>query len=80
MLPPSQFFKLVEEQNKKNERPRMIKEYRSVKEYYPWRLLAIPAVFPAIGLVLFAKALVDISKEIRFTEPIFLMAFITSEP
>lgn len=67
MLPPSQFFKLVEEQNKKNARSRVIKEYRPVKEYYPWRLLAIPAVFPLIGLFVFAKALADISKEIRFT-------------
>lgn len=72
MLPPSQFFMLVEEQNKKNERPRMIKEYRAVKEYYPWKLLAIPAIFPAVGFILFTKAAGDISKGIRFTGGFYL--------
>ncbi len=72
MLPPSQFFTLVEEQNKKNARPRMIKEYRPVKEYYPWRMLAIPAVFPTIGFCLIAKAVVDFSKEVRFTGGFYL--------
>lgn len=72
MLPPSQFFKLVEEQNKKNARPRVIKEYRTVKEYYPWRVLAIPAVFPAIGFILFAKAAAEFSKEVRFTGGFYL--------
>lgn len=72
MLPPNQFFTLVEEQNKKNERPRIIKEYRPVKEYYPWRVLAIPAVFPVIGLFLFAKAATEFSKEVRFTGGFYL--------
>lgn len=72
MLPPSQFFTLVEEQNKKNARPRMIKEYRPVKEYYPWRLLAIPAVFPVIGFFLFAKAAAEFSKAVRFTGGFYL--------
>ncbi|MBQ8547346.1 MAG: hypothetical protein IJ427_02515 [Lachnospiraceae bacterium] len=72
MLPPNQFFTLVEEQNKKNERPRIIKEYRPVKEYYPWRVLAIPAVFPVIGLFLFAKAAAEFSKEVRFTGGFYL--------
>ena len=72
MLPPSQFFTLVEEQNKKNARPRVIKEYRPVKEYYPWRVLAIPAVFPVIGLFLFAKAVAEFSKEVRFTGGFYL--------
>lgn len=72
MLPPSQFFKLVEEQNKKNARPRVIKEYRTVKEYYPWRVLTVPAVFPAIGFILFAKAAAEFSKEVRFTGGFYL--------
>ncbi len=72
MLSPSNFMVLVAEQNKKNEKPRVIKEYRTIKEYYPWRLLAIPAVFPAIGFFLFAKAAADFSKEIRFAGGFYL--------
>lgn len=72
MLPPNQFFMLVEEQNKKNAKPRVIKNYRPVKEYYPWKVLAVPAVFPVIGFFLFAKAAADITKEIRFTGGFYL--------
>lgn len=73
MVSSGNFFELVAEQNKKNERPRVIKEYRTVKEYYPWRLLAIPAVFPIIGFILFGKAVADISKGIRFTGGFYLV-------
>lgn len=72
MLSPSNFMALVGAQNKKDARPRVIKNYRTVKEYYPWRVLAVPAVFPVIGLFLFAKAAADISKEIRFTGGFYL--------
>ncbi len=66
MIPPNNFMALVAEQNKKNERPRIVKEYRTVKEYYPWRTVAIPAVFPAIGFLIFTKAAADFSKGFKF--------------
>ena len=73
MFSPSNFMIFVGEQNKKNAKPRVIKNYRTVKEYYPWRVLAIPAVFPVIGFFLFAKAAADISKEIRFTGGFYML-------
>lgn len=73
MLPPSQFMALVAEQNKKNARPRIIKEYRTIKEYYPWKQLAIPAVFPAIGFLIFMKAAADFSKGFRFGGVFYLI-------
>jgi len=72
MLSPSNFMALVGEQNKKNERPRIIKEYWTVKEYYPWHVLAVPAVFPVIGFFLLAKAVAEFSKEVRFTGGFYL--------
>lgn len=51
------FMALVAQQNRKNAKPRILKEYRTVKEYYPWRLLALPALFPGIGLIFLGKAL-----------------------
>lgn len=73
MLPPSQFFKLVEEQNKKNSRPRIIKEYRTIKEYYPWRTVAIPAVFPVIGFFLFVKSAADFSRAFKLGGVFYLI-------
>ena len=73
MLPPSQFFKLVEEQNKKNSRPRIIKEYRTIKEYYPWRTVAIPAVFPVIGFFLFVKSAAEFSRAFKLGGVFYLI-------
>jgi len=73
MIPPNNFMALVAEQNKKNERPRVIKEYRTVKEYYPWRTVAIPAVFPGIGLVIFAKSAAEFSKGFKFGGVFYLI-------
>lgn len=73
MLTLNKLFILVEEQNKKNAKPRVIKNYRPVKEYYPWRVVAIPAVFPVIGFLLFAKAAADITKKIRFAGGFYLL-------
>lgn len=66
MVPPNNFMELVVEQNKKDERSRVIKEYKTIKEYYPWRTVAIPAVFPAIGFLIFTKAAADFSKGFKF--------------
>ena len=57
------FFALVAEQNKRNEKARVIKAYRTIKEYYPWNVLAIPLIFPIIGFFVFMK---DIACIIRF--------------
>lgn len=73
MIPPNNFMALVAEQNKKNESPRLIKEYRTVKEYYPWRTVAIPAVFPGIGLVIFAKSAAEFSKGFKFGGVFYLI-------
>lgn len=72
-IPDGNFMRLVAEQNKKNERPRVIKEYRTVKEYYPWRTVAIPAVFPGIGLVIFAKSAAEFSKGFKFGGVFYLI-------
>ena len=67
------FMELIAEQNKKNASPRVIKEYRTVKEYYPWRTVAVPAVFPVIGFFLFVKSVADFSKGIIFTGGVYLV-------
>ncbi len=67
------FMALITEQNKKNERPRIIKAYRTVKEYYPWRVLAIPAVFPVVGFFLFTKSAAEFSKDFRFGGVFYLI-------
>ena len=67
------FMELIAEQNKKNASPRVIKEYRTVKEYYPWRTVAVPAVFPVIGFFLFVKSMADFSKGIIFTGGVYLV-------
>ena len=56
--PDMNFMKRVGEQNKKNASPRVIREYRTVKEYYPWKSVAIPAIFPLIGFFVFVKSTV----------------------
>ena len=66
------FFALVAEQNKRNEKARVIKAYRTIKEYYPWNVLAIPLIFPIIGFFVFMKAASDISKQIRFAGGFYL--------
>lgn len=73
MLPSSQFFTLVEEQNQKNAKPRIIKEYRTIKEYYPWRTVAIPAVFPVIGFFVFVKSAADFSRAFRLGGVFYLI-------
>ncbi len=67
------FMELIAEQNKKNESPRVIKEYRAVKEYYPWRTVAIPALFPVIGFFLLVKSVADFSKGSMFTGGVYLI-------
>ena len=64
--PDGNFMKLIADQNQKNESPRVIKEYRTVKEYYPWRTVAIPAVFPVIGFFLLVKSVADFSRAFKF--------------
>ena len=63
--PNGNFMTLVGEQNKKNAKPRIIKEYRTIKEYYPWKTVAIPAVFPVIGFFLFIKSAADFSEAFK---------------
>ena len=67
------FMKLVTEKNQKNMKPRIIREYRTVKEYYPWKTVAIPAFFPAIGFLLFVKSAADFSKEFKLGGVFYLM-------
>lgn len=67
------FMELIAEQNKKNESPRVIKEYRTVKEYYPWQAVAIPALFPVIGFFLLVKSVADFSKGSMFTGGVYLI-------
>ena len=50
------FFALVAEQNKKNEKARVIKAYRTIKEYYPWNVLAIPSIFPKAHWILSTRS------------------------
>jgi len=64
--PDRKFMELMTEQNKKNESPRVIKEYRTVKEYYPWRTVAIPAVFLVIAFFLLVKSVADFSRAFPF--------------
>lgn len=68
------FFAAISTQEKKDAKPRIIKEYRTVKEYYPWMALALPAIFPAIGLGLLAKSLADFVGQNKFGG-IFFMVF-----
>ena len=67
------FMKLVAETNEKNAKPRVIREYRTVKEYYPWKTVAIPAVFPLIGFFLFIKSAADFSKAFKFGGVFYLI-------
>lgn len=67
------FMKLIANQNQKNESPRVIKEYRTVKEYYPWRTVAIPAVFPFIGFFLLVKSVADFSRAFKFGGVFYLI-------
>lgn len=66
MEPQNNFMALVTEQERKDARPRIKKEYRTIKEYYPWRTVAIPAVFPGIGFLIFMKSAADFSKGFKF--------------
>lgn len=67
------FFSAISTQEKKDAKPRIIKEYRTVKEYYPWTALALPAIFPIIGLGLFAKSLADFVGQNKFGGVFFMM-------
>ncbi len=69
----AKFTKLVGEANEKNAKPRVIREYRTVKEYYPWRTVAIPAVFPLIGFFLLIKSAADFSKAFKFGGVFYLI-------
>ncbi len=71
--PDRKFMELIAEQNKKNAGPRVIKEYRTIKEYYPWQTVAIPAVFPVIGFFLLVKSVADFSEGIIFTGGVYLI-------
>ncbi len=71
--PDMNFMKRVGEQNKKNASPRVIREYRTVKEYYPWKSVAIPAVFPLIGFFVFVKSAADFSKDFTFGGVFYLI-------
>lgn len=73
MLSPSNFMALVAEQNKKNAKPRLIKEYRPIKEYYPWKTVVIPAIFPVIGFFLFVKSAADFYKGVGVTGAAYLV-------
>ncbi len=59
----------VQKEDNKNARPRMIKEYRTVKEYYPWGVLTIPAIFPIIGFIPLYKSVT------AFLKPFWLGGF-----
>lgn len=73
MLSPSNFMALVSEQNQKNAKLRVIKEYRTVKEYYPWRTVVIPAFFPLIGFFLFVKSAADFSRAFKLGGVFYLI-------
>ena len=72
-LSNANFMRLVTEKNQKNMKPRVIKEYRTVKEYYPWKTVAIPAFFPAIGFLLFVKSAADFSSRFKLGGVFYLI-------
>lgn len=63
----------VQKEDNKNARPRIIKEYRRIKEYYPWRTLTIPTIFPIIGLIPFYKSVTSFMKPFWFGGIFFLL-------
>ena len=71
--PNGDFMALIGERNKKDARPRIIKEYRTIKEYYPWRTVAIPSVFPLIGFFLFIKSAADFSSSFKLGGVFYLI-------
>ncbi len=73
MQSQNNFKMFVAGQNKKNERPRVIREYRTLKEYYPWRVLLIPSTFWVISFLLFIKAVADFSRQFSFGGVFYLI-------
>ena len=61
------------QQEKKDTKPRIIKEYRTVKEQYPWNVLVFPSVFPIIGFCVLAKSLADFAAQNKFGGYSFLI-------
>lgn len=66
MQPQNNFMALIAEREQKDKRPRITKEYKMEKEYYPWRVAVFPAVFLVIGFFLFIKSVADFLKDFKF--------------
>ena len=60
------FFALITAREQKDRKPRTMKAYKTTKECFPWRVAAIPAVFPGIGLLIFMKSAADFSRGFKF--------------
>jgi hypothetical protein len=67
------FLEALMQQEKKDTKPRIIKEYRTVKEQYPWNVLVFPSVFPIIGFCVLAKSLSDFAAKNAFGGYSFLI-------
>lgn len=66
MGPQNNFMALIAERERKDKRPRIKKEYKTIKECFPWRVAAFPMVFPGIGFLIFMKSAADFSKGFKF--------------
>lgn len=66
MQAQNNFMTLIAEQERIDARPSIKKEYKTEKEYYPWRVAVFPAVFPVIGFFVFMKSAADFSKDFKF--------------
>lgn len=69
----SNFMAIVTVQERMDARPRIKKQYKMVKESFPWRVAAFPLVFPGIGLLVFMKSAADFSKGFKFGGVFYLI-------
>ncbi len=73
MQPQNNFMALIEEREQKDKSPRITKEYKMEKEYYPWRVAVFPAVFPVIGFLILIKSAADFLKGFKFGGVFYLL-------